>query len=103
MDERKIELTEFKTSFSLPEVITARMRLAYRGAIVQSQESELFMVKRWQAFQRIGLIQEWQSELWPSLEADILESDDPQVANLVIAVENAIYLKMIALENIEKK
>ena len=102
-EERKISLDEYKTTFYLPDVITARMRLAYRGVMVQSQGSDLFMILRWQAFHRMGLITEWKSELWPDLENDILEAEDPQVADLVIAAVNSVFVKMSELENIEKK
>ena len=103
MSERHIELEDFQTSFDLPEVITARLRLAYRGAIVQSQGDALFMLKRWQSITSLGLIHNWQSELWPDLSDDILESEDPQVANLVIAAVNAVFVKMNELEQIQKK
>ena len=102
-EDRHIALDEYKTSFDLPEVITARMRLAYRGAVVQSQGSELFMIQRWQAFRKLGLFQNWQSELWPSLDDDILEATDPRIADLVIACVNSIFIKMSELESIEKK
>ena len=103
MDDRHIELKDFQTSFDLPDVITARMRLAYKGAIAQSYQSELFMIQRWNAYRRIGLLTNWQSKVWPNLDDDILESDDPQAANLVIAVVNSVFMKMNELENIEKK
>lgn len=102
-EERHIALDEYKTSFDLPDVITARMRLAYRGAVVQSQGSDLFMVHRWQSFLKLGLITNWQSELWPNLDEDILEATNPRVADLVVAVVNSVFIKMTELENIEKK
>ena len=103
MSDRHIELDSYNTSFDLPEVITARLRLAYRGSVVQTRDDELFMLKRWRTINQLGLIQNWQSELWPDLGKDILDAEDPQVANLVIAVVNAVFIKMEELDQIPKK
>ncbi len=102
MEDRRIELEDFKTSFKLPDVITARMLLAYQGCVVQSRGSELFAIRRWEAVNRIGLIEDWQSELWPDLSKDILESDNLQVAELVLAANNAIFAKIQELQTTPK-
>ena len=90
------------TKFDLPEKITVRQQMAYRGRVYSGASyTEDVFLRHW--FGAVGLLQNWESVVLPDpTELDIDNETDPQIADVIMWAGNAVASHMLALERVEK-
>ena len=76
----EFESLEFKTSFTVPDTLTVRQQLTFRGAAALAG-GDMF-VRFWAASKTI--IENWESEIIPDMnDYDIDEASDPLAADVI--------------------
>lgn len=96
----KFEEPELKTSFTVPDALTVRQQMIYRGAIGARAGQEIF-IRAWEAGQ--PLIEDWQSEIVPDLKTfDLDTATDPRAATLAQWAGIEIMNHVLTLEHVAK-
>jgi len=88
--------------FTLPDSITVRQQLQYRGrAFNAGLLTEDVYVRHWVGM--LALLGEWECELVPDpKQLDLDTSTDPRVADIVFWVSNMAANHMVELESVPK-
>jgi hypothetical protein len=95
-----IKNEKLETSFTLPDVITVRMQMAYFSHIARSSGDELFL-RLWKG--ATALLRDWQSAIVPDPEKfDVDRETDPRATELIIWAGLRVQERMNGLEQLPK-
>ena len=87
--------------FDVPDKITVRQQLVYRGKVFRNLNKDDFFIVAWDG--AASLIEKWECDLIPDIAAfDIDKTTDPRQSLILFWAGDTVAGHMLELENIPK-
>ena len=104
-DKNLVVIHGYDASFRFPERVTVKTALKYWSIVTSAMNTEMRLIKQWEACIQCDFLQDWQCERFPDPNVpldEVPEDDEMYVSQLIMSVVARCQAFMRRTRSVEK-